>query len=126
LRIYAAADLLVYQHKYEEAYTLLDSLEREYPQHPLADNILMMRASISLQKQQYNDAARYLQKIVDAHAEDVLADDALFQLAIIYEKNFSNPAEAQRLYERLILDYPGSTFSERARKSFRRLRGDDI
>ncbi len=126
LRIYAAADLLVYQHKYEEAYTLLDSLEREYPQHPLADNILMMRASISLQKQQYNDAARYLQKIVDAHAEDVLADDALFQLVIIYEKNFSNPAEAQRLYERLILDYPGSTFSERARKSFRRLRGDDI
>ena len=126
LKMFAMADLFVYQHNYEFAYVMLDSIQTEYPQHPLADNILMTRARISIQKQEYNDAARYLQKIVDNHPKDVLADDALFQLATIYEKNFSNPSEAQRLYERLILDYPGSTFAERARKNFRRLRGDSI
>ena len=126
LKMYAKADLLVYQHKYEEAYVLLDSIATEYPKHPLSDNLLMTRAKISIQKQEYNDAAKYLQKIVDQHAKDVLADDALYQLALLYEKNFDNKTEAQRLYEMLILDYPGSTFSERARKSFRRLRGDSL
>ena len=126
LKMYAKADLLVYQHKYDEAYLLLDSIAMEYPKHPLGDNLLMTRAEISIQKQAYNDAAKYLQKIVDNHPKDVLADDALFQLAVIYEKNFNNVGEAQRLYERLILDYPGSTFAERARKSFRRLRGDSL
>jgi len=56
----------------------------------------------------------------------VLADDALFQLASIYEINFKNKDEAKRLFEQLILDYPGSTFAERARKNFRRLRGDSL
>lgn len=126
LKMYAEADLLVYQHKYDEAYVLLDSIATEYPQHPLGDNLLMTRANISIQKQEYNDAAKYLQKIVDNHPKDVLADDALYQLAVIYETNFNNPSEAQRLFERLILDYPGSTFAERARKNFRRLRGDRL
>lgn len=126
LKMYAMADLFVYQNKFDFAYAMLDSIDSEYPQHPLADNILMTRANISLRKQEYNDAARYLQKIIDNHDKDVLADDALYQLATIYEKNFSNPSEAQRLYERLILDYPGSTFAERARKNFRRLRGDSL
>ncbi len=126
LKMYAKADLLVYQHKYDQAYSLLDSIAVEYPKHPLADNLLMTRAEISLRKQAYNDAAKYLQKIVDLHPKDVLADDALYQLAGIYEKNFDNKGEAQRLYERLILDYPGSTFAERARKNFRRLRGDSL
>lgn len=126
LKMYARADLLVYQHKYEAAYALLDSIDTEYPKHPLADNLLMTRAKISLDKQEYNNAAKYLQKIVDQHAKDVLADDALFQLASIYEINFKNKDEAKRLFEQLILDYPGSTFAERARKNFRRLRGDSL
>lgn len=126
LKMYAKADLLVYQHKYKEAYLILDSIQTEYPEHPLADNILMTRSVISIQKQEYNNAAKYLQKIVDKHPKDVLADDALYQLALIYEKQFNNKGEAQRLYERLILDYPGSTFAERARKSFRKLRGDSL
>ncbi len=126
LKMYAKADLLVYQHKYAEAYVLLDSIASEYPKHPLGDNLLMARAKISLQKQEYNNAAKYLQKIVDKHAKDVLADDALYQLAKLYEVNFNNATEAQRLYEKLILDYPGSTFAERARKNYRRLRGDSL
>jgi predicted Zn-dependent protease len=126
LKMFARADLKVFQHKYDDAYALLDSIDSEYPAHPLGDNILMARANMSMQKQQYNDAAKYYQKIVDKHAKDVLADDALYQLALLYENNFNNTSEAQRLYEQLILDYPGSTFAERARKSYRRLRGDSL
>ncbi len=124
LRIFAQADLLIYQNKFKEGLHYLDSLAAEYPSHPLLDNILMKRSEIAMGKREYNEAALYLQKIIDQHGEDVLADDALYQLAMINEEHFNNKDEAKRLFEKLILDYPGSTFAERARKNFRRLRGD--
>jgi len=124
LKLFAKSDLLVFQNKYEDAIMILDGISHDYPYHPLMDDILMQRADISVSKQEYNDAARFLQKIVDDHGDDVLGDDALYRLAGIYQNEFENPSEAKRLYEQLILDYPGSTFSERARKEFRKLRGD--
>ena len=65
-----------------------------------------------------------LQKITTQYGDDVLADDALFNLAYINENYFSNKDEAKRLYEQLIIKYPGSTFVNEARKRFRILRGD--
>ncbi len=126
LRLFSQADLLVYQNKTDTAISILNEIENEYPEHPLLDNILMTRAKISYRERNYNDAAKFLQKIIDKHADDVLADDALFQLAEIYEIHFSNKEEAKRLYEKLIVDYSGSTFAPKARLRFRKLRGDVV
>lgn len=126
LRMFSRADLLLYQNRLEEAENTLDSIENHYPGHPLIDNILMERATIEYKKNAFNRSALYLQKIVDEHGKDVLADDALFQLAEIYETRFNNPEEAKRLYEKLVLEYSGSTFAPRARQNFRRLRGDAL
>jgi TolA-binding protein len=84
----------------------------------------MQRAQIAIKKKDYSEAAMLYQKVVSEHAEDILADDALYSLALINEKNFNNTDEAKRLYEQLITKYPGSTYVTEARKSFRRLRGD--
>lgn len=89
------------------------------------DNILMERARISSKRQDYNETAMLLQKVVTNYGDDVLADDALYNLALINETFFKNLDEAKRLYEQLIVKYPGSTFVNEARKSFRRLRGDN-
>ncbi|MBP6455931.1 MAG: tetratricopeptide repeat protein [Chitinophagaceae bacterium] len=126
LRLFSQADLFVYQNKTDTAISILNEIENEYPEHPLLDNILMTRAKISYRERNYNDAAKFLQKIIDKHADDVLADDALFQLAEIYEIHFSNKEEAKRLYEKLIVDYSGSTFAPKARLRFRKLRGDVV
>lgn len=124
LLMYAHADLLEFQNKNDEALVVLDSITAEYPKHPLLDDILMARAFISIKKQEFNDAAMYLQKIVTNYGEDVLADDALYNLALINENRFNNKDEAKRLFEELILKYPGSTYINEARKNFRRLRGN--
>ena len=124
LLMFARADLLEFQNKDEEAIATLDSIATIYPQHPLQDNILMERANIAMKKQDYSEAAMHLQKITTQYAEDVLADDALYNLAYINENYFSNKDEAKRLYEQLIIKYPGSTFVNEARKRFRILRGD--
>lgn len=124
LSMYARADLLEFQNKDLEALQVLDSIETTFPKHPLMDNILMERARIAKKRQEYNEAAMLLQKVVTNYGEDVLADDALFHLAGIYETFFKNKEEAKRFYEQLIVKYPGSTFVNEARKNFRRLRGD--
>jgi TolA-binding protein len=124
LVMFARADLLEFQNRNEEAVATLDSITTEFPSHPLMDNILMKKADIAYKKQDYNEAALYLQQIVTNYGDDVLADDALYNLAAINENFFSNNDEAKRLYEQLIQKYPGSTYINPARKAFRRLRGD--
>ncbi len=124
LMLFANADLLEFQNKDDEALALLDSITAKFPKHPLMDDILMTRARIATKHQDYSETAMLLQKIVTNYADDVLADDALYNLALINETFFKNTDEAKRLYEQLILKYPGSTYVTEARKSFRRLRGD--
>lgn len=124
LLLFARADLLEFQNKDDDALGLLDSISTQFPKHPLNDDILMVRAHIAIKKKDYNEAAMLYQKIVNQYGDDVLADDALFNLAGINEVYFKNPEEAKRLYEQLIIKYPGSTYVNEARKNFRRLRGD--
>ena len=124
LLMFARADLLAFQNKNEEAILILDSISTEFPKHVLGDNILMQKANMSYKKQDYSEAAMLLQKIVTNYADDVLADDALYNLAKINEDFFSNKDEAKRLYEQILIKYPGSSFVNEARTSFRRLRGD--
>ncbi len=126
LLMFAKADLLEFQNKNDEALKVLDSIEMQFPQHPLLDNILMERAKIAMKKNDYSEAAMYLQKITTQYADDVLADDALYNLAYIYEVYFNNFDDAKRLYEELLVKYPGSTYVSEARKRFRALRGDKV
>ena len=124
LLMFARAELLAFQYRDEEGIALLDSIVLAYPNHVLADDILMAKAKIALRKQDYNEAAMFLQQITERFADDVLADDALFQLAVINQEQFNNTDEAKRLFEKLLVDFPGSTFVNEARKRFRALRGD--
>lgn len=124
LLMFARAELLAFQYRDDEGVALLDSIVLAYPNHVLADDILMAKAKIALRKQDYNEAAMFFQQIIERYADDILADDALFQLAVINQEQFNNTDEAKRLFEKLLVDFPGSTFVNEARKRFRTLRGD--
>ncbi len=124
LEMFARANLLQFQHKYEDAIRIFDSIKNEYPKHPLIDNIYMERANIATEKHEYNEAAMYYQKVINEFSDEILADDAMYRLAGINEKIFNNKDEAKRLYETILTKYPGSSFVTDARKHFRRLRGD--
>jgi tetratricopeptide (TPR) repeat protein len=126
LEMYSRADLLIFRNKYKQASDVLDSLASQYPDNPLADDILMARASIATKQQDFTQAVGFYKQVYEKHNEDILADDALFKAAVIQEQYLNNPKEAQFLYEKIILDYSNSTLIGEARKSFRRLRGDGI
>ncbi len=121
LLAYARADLMLFQNKTKEAVKLLDSIATAYPKHTLNDDILMARAAIALKQRDYTAALGYYGQVVEKYGKDVLADDALFKTAELYERYLKKPAEAQKYYEQLIIDYPGSTYVQTARMKLAKL-----
>jgi len=115
LQRFAAADLLLFQNKTHEAETLLDSISQAFPKHPLNDDILMLRAQLEEKRHNYPKAIDYLKQVYGQYGKDVLGDDAVFKTAEIYHQYLHQDEEAKALYEKLIIDYPGSTFVQTAR-----------
>ncbi|MCB0560506.1 MAG: tetratricopeptide repeat protein [Lewinellaceae bacterium] len=126
LQLYADAELLVFQNRFDDAFNKLDSLQERFPEHSLKDDLYYLEAQIYKKKRDYEKAASLLQQIVDNHKEEIRADNALFELAGLYENQLKDLEKAKALYETLFIDYSGSTFAVEARKRYRILRGDTV
>jgi len=123
---YARADFYVFQNHDEMAMSLLDSLQRSYPGHPLADEILFKKAQIAMKEGKFPEADTLLKEVTGLYPWDILADNALMMRARLHEERLGDPSTAMELYQRLMTDYPGSLFVVEARKRFRELRGDVV
>lgn len=124
LEMYARADLLEFQNKDSLCLLTLDSLEKEFKsRYNLMDEVQYKRAEIYIKKQNFTEAIKYLQKTYEH--KDLLADDALFKMANLYETVLNDKAKAQEKYQEIIFKFPGSIYVEEARKRFRTLRGDE-
>lgn len=121
---FANADLLIEQHKYTEAFQLFDSIIITYPYHSLGDEILLRKAKAMQLQGNWQHAIVFLEELLKYHREDILADDALFQLGDIYENNLNDKEKAAEYYKTILFDFKGSLYSVEARKRFRALRGD--
>ncbi len=114
MQAYAKADLFLFQNKPKEALQLIDSICTLNPSHPLLDDFLFLKASVLKSINDFDGAIVALEKIKKEYANDVLADDALNELATIYVY-LKKDANAKVCYEELIEKYPGSTFVNNAR-----------
>ncbi len=124
LKFYARADLQIFAERPEKALKILDSIDVKFPGNALTDDILMARARLFIQQNEYNSAVPLLKKIADEHASSLWADDAVFMLGDIYENHLNNKELAKTYYQKIITDYAGSLYIDEARKRFRLLRGD--
>lgn len=126
LILFSHADLLAFQNKDELAVKTMDSINTLYPNHALADDILYKKAKIMLKHSKYADAAAFYDTIVKNYGDDILGDDALFNLAELNEYQFKDTNKAKELYQQILLKYPASLYVVEARKRFRKLRGDSL
>ena len=92
----------------------------------LTDEAWYKKGLIYKKTGQYEKALPFFADIVEKYGEDILADDALYNEADIYENNLHNKEKAKELYETLLTKYPGSLYVVEARKRFRSLRGDKL
>lgn len=119
---FAKADLLLEQHKYEEAFKKYDSILKSFPYHGLADEILMRKSKAYQFQGKWNKAIDLLIEVTEKHSNDILADDALFQLGNIYENHLFEYEKATEYYFQLMKNYPGSLFVTESRKRYRSLK----
>ncbi|MCK5823221.1 MAG: tetratricopeptide repeat protein [Bacteroidales bacterium] len=124
LEMYARADLLVFRNKDSLALLTLDSIFIQFPTSSIIDDAIYKKATIYINNKQYIKAAENFKKIVNTYSYDVWADNSLFNLAKIYDNYLNDKEKAQKLYKRILTDYPGSIYVVQARKRFRLLRGD--
>ncbi len=126
LRYYAVAELLVFQNKFDEAFTRLDSVTLLFPDHTLMDDISYLKAKIFRKRKEYTKAVEMYNLVIEKFPDDIRADNALYELAEMYEYQLNDKEKAKQLFEQLFNKYTNSIFATDARKRFRQLRGDKI
>jgi tetratricopeptide (TPR) repeat protein len=122
--LFANAQLLTYQHRYDEALLTMDSVNMQFPLNSLGDDILYERYRIAYARHQYDTASTFLQKVLEQFPSDILVDNALLDLGRLYEDKLNDKEKAKGYYEKLLFEQSGSIFVPEARDRFRRLRGD--
>lgn len=124
LQLYARADQFIFMNRLLDAEKTLDTLNQYWPGHDLSDEVLMLRGGIAEKKREYQKAADYYERIVEAYSQDILVDDALYKAANLYQYYLKDDEKALELLEKLIVEHQDSVFSVEARKRFRELRGE--
>ena len=123
---FAAADLLILQHKYTEAIAEMDSINKIFPTHTLGDDINFKKAEIFIKLGKYPEAEKMYKDILDFYPTELYGDDAQFKLGELYEKKLNDIEKAKQIYQDVLTKYPGSIYVVEARKRFRKLRGDNL
>lgn len=122
LELYAAADLDLYRNRLEEAWQGYESIAIRTLSHPLLDEVFLQKARIRIKQARYAEADSLLQHLVDFYPHDILADDALLLMAELNEDHLNNMERARSCYERILLDYPSSLYTDRARRRYNELK----
>ena len=126
LKIYARAELLGFQQKYQQAIDTLSFVLKQFKGQQIEDDALYTQALFYEQLVSYSSAEANLLSILDFHPDSLLYDDSIFRLGMLYRDHLADPDKAKNMFERIIFEYPSSIYLVDARAAFRELRGDDI
>jgi outer membrane protein assembly factor BamD (BamD/ComL family) len=99
---------------------------RNYPGHGLSDEAWLRQAEMFTKEGAFEQAGAKYEAILKTFSDDILGDDALFLLAVLYADFIKDSAKAMVLFQDLLIKYPDSTFTFEARRRYRSLRGDKI
>ena len=119
MRMYAKAEMLAYQRKYIEALSLYDSLINKYQFHSLVDEALFEKYKIYYELEDFDNCIFALNKILDYSLNDILADDATYFLAKIYDEKINDINLALLNYNIIIEKFQGSIYYDFSRKKIK-------
>jgi len=125
MKLYARANMLLYQNRDKEALQLFDTIAANHPTHSLRDNVLFKKAVIAQENFEFEKADSLYAKVYNDFGFDLLADNALIRGANICYEELKQPEKAMALYKKILTDYPGSIFVFEARKKYREIREKD-
>ena len=103
---------------------MLDSVLIVSPYGKLADDVYYQKAKLAIKRKDYLGAEQLLGKIVSNYSYDLLADDATYLMAQLYDYYLKDTAKAMELYQKMLKEHPDSLYTNDSRKRYRELRGD--
>ncbi len=122
LQHYLRADWLKLQNKRNEAISELQkALEINPPAH-FRVVVLLEAARLHRSLGNFPDALEMCNAIISDAQLKLYADEALYLMATILDKDLNDIAQAARLYDRLLVDFPESGYVSAARERLRFLR----
>ncbi len=95
----------------------------QFPSHSLGDDVLFLKATISESIGDFERAKDLYNTLIGAYPNDILADNAYYQLAQLYQFKLKNPEKAKEAYQNIIEKHTNSIFIVDSRNQFRKLRG---
>ncbi|MFT5238449.1 MAG: tetratricopeptide (TPR) repeat protein [Flavobacteriaceae bacterium] len=126
LNKYAKADLMAFQLKNKEAIVAFEEISLNHKGEKIEDEVLLKLGELYEKTEQYAKAEASYLKLIEFYNDDILADDAHFRLAKLYQNKLQQPDKAKELYEQIIFNFADSIFFVEARKKYRLLRGDEL
>ena len=126
LKQFARADLLTFQKKETEAISVLKNLLENHKGEKIEDEALLKLGDLYEANGEFEKAEESYLALIQFYNEDILADDAHYRLAKLYEIKLNQPQKAKEYYELLIFNFEDSIYFVEARKKYRMLRGDEI
>ena len=118
----AKADFYIYQKRYDLANQMLDSVNIYNPNEVSMPYLLMRKAHIAMENNDYAMADSLYKRVYQGYADSYVADDALLKDAILLERFLDDKAAALECYAKLIDEYAASVYVAQARNAYRRLR----
>jgi tetratricopeptide (TPR) repeat protein len=116
LRLFANAEKEIEYNNLSLAKQYLDSINSSYLYHPLFDEVLILRAEISILEKEFEQAKEFLKESLKKYPYELTADDALYILSDIYLNQTKEISLAKETLEKIIIDYPNSIYVIEARK----------
>ena len=115
---YASIELLVAQHRYNEAITSLNAWEQVYDEHVLMDNALVMRANIYEKQRNPEAAIRTYNRVLERFESSILCDNVHWALAELYQKQEEHELVKEHCLA-ILTDFPDSRLVNSARELYR-------
>ena len=124
LKRIAKADYYIYQHRYELANQMLDSVVAYNPNEVSLPSAFYRKAKIAFNAGDYEFADSLYRRVYEGYADSYIADEALIEDALLLENQLNIKEDAMECYSRLFDYYTASVYVAQARKSYRRLRDE--
>ena len=124
LRCIAKADYYIYQHRYELANQMLDSVAAYNPNEVSLPSVFYRKAQIAMNAGDFVLADSLYKRVYEGYADSYIADEALIKDALLLENQLNKKEEAMECYSKLFDYYTASVYVAQARKSYRRLRDE--
>lgn len=122
LKLYAEADLLVFQGKKSQAISKIKSGLKENPPNDLRVEMLLRAARLAQEIQEPENAIEFCNEVIQDSTMHIYADEALFVMASVFENDLGDRSRAFQLYDRLLIEFPQSRFSHAARERLLKIR----